>query len=294
MDLRIAGVNASKSIGTRVFPKGRFDGWKMLGYAGITVWALLSLFPLYWMVATGIRPTSYSIELPPEWIPTKFTLANLGKMFALAPALRWTFNSFVVASAVALSNVFWSALAGYTLSKKQFPGDKVIFWMIVGLIFVPWQLMLVPLFMLMRNFGLLDTYGALIFPELIYPYTIFLMKQYLSTLPSELLDAAKIDGASEFGVFHRIVMPLALPGLAVVGIFTFMGNWNNFIWPLLVTNSEEMRTLQVGLSKLQSHWYTDYGLLMAGASFSAIPMIIVFLAFQRLFLRGITVGAVKG
>ena len=159
---------------------------------------------------------------------------------------------------------------------------------------VPNQVTLVPLFMLMTNLHFVNTYFGLIVPSLFAPFGIFLMKQFIQTLPSELIEAAKIDGASEIAVFARIVFPLAKPGWAALAIFMFVESWNDFLWPLIVTSSENMRPLQVGLATLQTRYLTDYGLLMAGAAISSIPMIVLFITFQRQFVRGITIGSVKG
>ena len=157
----------------------------------------------------------------------------------------------------------------------------------------PFQVTVIPVFLMFRSFKLVNTYWALVVPGLFSAYGVFLMRQVITPLPSELLDAAKIDGCGELGVYGRVVLPLIKPGLAVLGIFTFVGSWNNFFWPLIVLNNREMYTLPVGLPTLQAQW-TDYGLLMAGATLAALPTVIVFLVFQRYFLQGVTVGALKG
>ena len=153
---------------------------------------------------------------------------------------------------------------------------------------------LVPLFLIMSRLNLLDTYAGLVLPGIAGPFGVFLMKQFISTLPTDLIEAATIDGCGEWLTFMKVILPLAKPGLAVLGIFTFMGQWNQFLWPLIITNSSSMRTLPVGLALLQEELPMQYGLLMAGATYAAIPMIIIFLMFQKYFLRGITVGALKG
>jgi multiple sugar transport system permease protein len=174
-------------------------------------------------------------------------------------------------------------------------GRELLFWMLLTVVMIPTFVTTIPLFRLMLTFNWIDTYWAQIVPGITGgTYAIFLMRQYMKTLPNELGENARLDGAGEFRVFWQIYLPLAKPGLAVLGIFTFVGNWNEFLWPLLVTNQPEMRTLPVGLATLQGQRSTDYGLLMAGATFSALPMVAVFFLFQRYFLQGITIGAVKG
>ena len=221
-------------------------------------------------------------------------LVNFIRLFMKAKIFRWTLNSTIVAGSVTASNLFLGTLAGYALAKKKFHGRTFIFWLIVSMMMVPYQITIVPLYIIISRLNWTSTYWALIVPSLSFPFSIFLMKQYLQTLPSELIDAARIDGCSEFGIFLRIIIPLAKPGMAVLSIFIFMGTWNDFLWPLIVTNKEVMFTLQVGLSSIQTVFYTDYGLLMAGAAYSTIPMFIVFFAAQKYFVKGITVGAIKG
>ena len=179
-------------------------------------------------------------------------------------------------------------------AKKTFPGSNVIFYLYIASMMVPVQVTLVPLFLIMTSLGFQDTYADLILPAIAGPFGVFLMKQFISTLPTELIEAAIIDGCGEVQTFGRVILPLAKPGLAVLGIFTFMGQWNQFLWPLIITNSANMRTLPVGLALLQEELPMQYGLLMAGATYAAIPMIVIFFMFQRYFLRGITVGALKG
>lgn len=267
---------------------------RLLTYALLTLWAVLSLLPLYWIFVTAFLPPSVVLALPPKFAPIPFTPVNFQRLLSSSEVLRWTLNSVLVAGTVTAANVFLGTLAGYVLAKKRFPGSELFFWLIISTMLVPGQITLIPLYDLIVRLNWLNTYEALIVPGLVGPFAIFLMKQFLQTLPGELLDAARIDGCGEFRLFWDVVMPLARPGMAVLGIFTFMGTWNDFLWPLLVTNKEEMMTLQVGLSSLQNVYYTDYGLLMAGATFAAVPMLIVFFAFQRAFVRGVTIGALKG
>lgn len=289
--------------GSAVMPRSR-PRWKLRGqplgwfdltvYPLLTLWAIIALLPIYWMFTTSFRLSSHILEMPPQFWPHPVTLENYRRLLLNATVLRWVLNSIVVTGTITAINVFFCTLAGYTLAKKEFPGRNLIFWSFIAMMMVPSQVTLVPLFILMTSLSFINTYWGLIFPGLFAPFGIFLMKQFVQTLPSELIDAAKIDGASEVAVFLRVIFPLARPGWAALAIFLFVENWNDFLWPLLVTNAETMRTLQVGLATLQTRYLTDFGLLMAGAGISALPMIVVFLAFQRHFVQGITIGSVKG
>jgi multiple sugar transport system permease protein len=266
-----------------------------LAYLLLSAWAVVALFPLYWMVTTALKPPSIVMSLPPEWIPRTLTLANFADAFGASPVLRWTVNSFVVAGGVTLWQLLFASMAGYGFAKKQFPGKEILFWVYVSSMLVPGFALLIPLYTLMAKLGLINTYLGIAAPGLSAPFGAFLMRQFMQTLPSELIDAGRIDGCGELGVYWRIILPLAKPGLAVLGIFIFMGQWGAFLWPLVVTSSSEMRTLVVGFATLaQRELRVNYGASMAASTYVALPMLVVFFAFQRYFLRGVTIGALKG
>jgi multiple sugar transport system permease protein len=267
---------------------------RVMAYAVLTAWAACALLPLYWMVSTSLKSASVVMKMPPEWFPAAPTLENYRLLFRRAAMARWFLNSALVAAVHTMANLLTASMAGYAFAKKQFPGDRAIFWMLLATIMIPGMVLLAPLFLLIARMGLIDTYAGLMLPGLVTIFGIFLMKQFIQTLPNELIDAARVDGASEWGIYWHVVLPLSRPGLAVLGIFSFMGAWNDFLWPLLVTQSKSMRTLPVGLATLQQESVTDYGLLMAGACVAALPMIAIFLLLQRHFLKGLTLGAVKG
>jgi multiple sugar transport system permease protein len=267
----------------------------VFAYFVATFWAVVSLFPIYWMITTAIKPPSNVMSLPPEWIPTSISLNNFREAFANNPVWRWTLNSLIMAGAVTIFQLVFATMAGYGFAKKSFPGKELLFWLYVSSMMIPPFALVIPLFSLMADYGLVDTYWGLIAPGLSAPFGVFLMRQFIQTLPSELMDAAQIDGCGELRVFWDIVLPLAKPGLAVLGIFVFMGQWSAFLWPLIITNSNEMRTLQVGFALLANRELrVNFGALMAAATYMAVPMLVVFFAFQRYFLRGITIGGLKG
>jgi ABC-type glycerol-3-phosphate transport system permease component len=209
------------------------------------------------------------------------------------PFLRYFTNSVIVAVITTLGHVFFDTLAGYSFAKLKFPYRDQIFFIMLLALMVPFQVNLIPVYKIMASLHWINTYMALIVPNLTSIFGIFLMRQFMMTIPNELLDAARIDGCNEFGVFRRIALPLALPGIATLIIFTFMGTWNDFLWPRIVTNSEKLFTLPVGLSQLQMKNTSNVAQIMAGTVLTALPMIIVFLFMQRQFIEGMTAGALK-
>ena len=265
-----------------------------IAIAIVAALAVMSLMPLYWMVVTAFKQPTLVMKMPPEWLPKPLSLANFRDLLARQLLGRWTLNSAIVATAVTGAQLFVASLAGYAFAKKEFAGRNVLFWLYVGSMMIPGQVTLIPRYILMSKLRFINTYWGLKLPSIAAPFGVFLMKQFMQTLPGEIIDAGKIDGASEFGIYTRLVLPLSKPALAVLGIFTFVSEWNDFLWPLVITNSSQMRTLQVGLAMLQEEVPMAFGLLMAGATYAAIPITIVFLIFQRYFLTGLTVGALKG
>jgi multiple sugar transport system permease protein len=273
--------------------------------------AAVSLFPLYWLFITALTPASSTVKLPPEMIPTHPTLDNLERIIRVSGAgklrligesivtmprlLLWFINTAVIAIFSTGVHVLFDSMAGYAFAKRRFPGSNLFFYMILAALMIPAQVTLVPLYLMVTKFKLINTFAGVVMPGLADVIGIFLLKQYIQTLPSELIEAARIDGASEWGAFTRIVLPLSAPGLAVTAIFAFQRYWNSFLWPLVVLQSPDKFTLQVGLSFVNtSEFGTDYGLLMSGAALAAIPMILFFFAFQKYFMQGLRIGAVKG
>lgn len=267
----------------------------IVAYFVLSSWAVVSVFPLYWMVTTALKPPSVVMSLPPEWIPTSVSLNNFSEAFANSPVARWTLNSLAMALSVTAFQLLFATMAGYGFAKKQFPGKEIVFWIYVSSMMIPGFAMIIPLFTLMTRLGLVNTFLGLIAPGLSAPFGVFLMRQFIQTLPTELIEAATIDGCSEIGVFHRIILPLSKPGLAVLGIFVFMAQWNAFLWPLIVITSAEMMPLTVGFALLANRELrVNYGALMAAGTYMALAQVIVFFAFQRYFVQGITVGSIKG
>jgi multiple sugar transport system permease protein len=288
-----AGAPRAGSAGevVRRLPDAALQGG---AYLLLTAWALLAVVPVYWMVASAFKAQTDNLTVPPQWIPDPVVLDNFRALFRNAYIGRWFVNSLVVAVAITALQLLFNSMAGYAFAKLRFPGRMAIFWGLMATLMVPGLVTLIPLFIMFSNFKLLDTYWVLVLPHAVSIWGIFLMKQFMQTLPSSLFDAARIDACSEFGIYWKIVLPLAKPGLAVLAIFTFVAEWNSFFWWLLFTNSQAMRNLQVGLTYYRYENQIDWGPIMAGTVIAALPVIAVFFAFQRYFLRGLTIGALKG
>ncbi|WP_083632402.1 ABC transporter permease subunit [Domibacillus antri] len=273
--------------------------WKKTGlaliYVVLIIWAVLTFIPLIWMFVSSLKDSTAITQVPPQLIPKQPTLDAYQRVFEVGGFARWFLNSLIVSTILTISNVVLASLAGYAFAKLKFPGRHTIFWILLGSMMIPGQITLIPLYILIVNtFQIADTYFALVIPTIVTTANIFLARQFMASLPSSLIDAARIDACSEPKIFWKVILPMAKPGLAVLGIFTFVANWNSFFWPFLVTSSNEMRTLQVGLTSFRYQYTADYGAMMAGAVLTAIPMFIVFLVLQKYFLKGITIGAVKG
>jgi multiple sugar transport system permease protein len=268
---------------------------QLLVYGVLVVTTGISLFPLYWLLLTAFTPTESSIKLPPDLIPLNASLVNFERLFSRAPQVwNWAANSLLIALSVSVFHIFFDTLSGYAFAKKRFPGRKILFGMIISTLLIPPQVTLVPLYLLVRQYGLINNIWGVILPGFADVFGIFLMRQYIQTLPTELEEAARIDGCSEPGIFWRIILPLSKPAIAALAIFTFVRSWNAFLWPLIVLQKTATYTLPVGVASLQEEFVVDYGIIFAGAALAAVPMIIFFLLFQRYFIEGVRLGALKG
>ncbi|MFC4098101.1 carbohydrate ABC transporter permease [Paenibacillus xanthanilyticus] len=273
--------------------RGEWTIGKIASNVLLVISALLFIFPFYWIVTGAFKVQNVAVAIPPEWFPLEPTLDNFRVLFN-NPVWKWGFNSFFVATCEMVGVCLVASMAGYVLAKKQFPGRKFIFILFVSAMALPKQVILVPLFTMLADFGWIDTYQGLILPAIGWPFGVFLMKQFAQTIPGELIEAAKIDGCSELRLFYRIILPLLKPALGALAIFTFINAWNDYFSQLIMTRSTSMMTLPLGLATLQGEYTTPYGVLMAGAALASLPMILIFLLFQKAFTQGITMGAVKG
>lgn len=259
----------------------------------LTILTVVFIFPFYWVITGSFKTRADNLKLPPIWFVSKPTLESWQVLFK-QPAWQWLFNSIFISITTMLLVCLVSAAAGYVLAKKRFYGDKFLFSMFVFAMALPKQVVLVPLVKQVSFMGFHNTLWAVILPAVGWPFGIFLMKQFSEIVPSELLEAAKIDGCSEIKIFTDIVIPMVKPGIAALAIFTFISSWNDYFLQLIMLNARSNLTLQLGLATLQGEFATDYGVLMAGASLAAIPIVVMFIAFQKSFTQGITIGAVKG
>ena len=260
----------------------------------IALGGVVFLFPFVWMISTSLTTTGELFKLPPQLIPNPVDTSAYERLFTQVPILRWVLNSVGIALSVTLLQVLSSAMAAYAFTRLNFRGRNAIFVLFLATLMVPFQVMIVPLFIELRYMGLLDSYAALIIPEMAMPFGVFLLRQAFMGLPRELEEAAFVDGAGHVRVFFTLVLPLSKPAVATVAVFSFMGSWNNFLWPLIVINSPELMTLPLGLSSLSSRFVTDWNLLLGGATISVLPIVAVFLFAQRYVLQGVAMSGLKG
>ncbi len=285
----------------------RTVAYRVVSFIILIILAILFIFPLYWIV-TGMFKTPAAINSPtPQWFPQEWTLRNIKELFSRrsAPlfgnipikvpgAVRWMINTVFMAVMAMVLTCVTAAMAGYALAKKRFFGRGLLFSLIVAAMALPKQVILVPLVREISALGLYDNIWAVIFPTVGWPFGVFLMKQFSEGIPGEMLEAARIDGASELRTFTSVVTPLIKPGIGALAIFTFINSWNDYFMQLIMLTSSSKLTISLGIATMQAENSTDFGLIMAGAALAAIPIIIVFLLFQKYFTKGITMGAVKG
>ena len=265
-------------------------------YLLLVLGLILVAGPFVWMLLGSVKPESELRRVPPTWLPETVTLENYRELFSRLNFPQFFFNSLVVAVVVTAANLVVCSMLGYALAKMDFPGKRLLFGLVLGVLMVPGMVLFVPQFVLISNLNMVNTYAGLILPSLAVagPFGVFLMRQYISGLPDELIDAARVDGAGEFRIFAQIIAPLTKPALATLGILTFLGSWNNFLWPLVVAQTEDKYTLPVALALYSvGQNRTDYGLLMAGAVVVVIPVLLVFIVLQRHFVQGIAATGIK-
>ena len=262
----------------------------------LVIFAALALFPIFYMITSSFGPAVSTAGNMRTIFPKRWTLDSYVAFFDFSPySLRWIGNSFITSVSTVLGNVIFASMAGYAFAKIPFKGSKFLFGLILVAMMIPYQVTQVPLYILVVNkFHMSNTYVALILPGIVTSYNVFLAKQFFASIPTPLIESAKLDGCSHPGIFVRIVLPLSKTVLAVMAINTFMSSWNTFFWPFLVTSKDRMYTIQVGLKTFKFANETLFAPMMAGATLSALPMFILFFALQKYFLEGVTIGAVKG
>ncbi len=257
--------------------------------------SLLTILPFIWMISTSFKKPDAIFVLPPQWIPKQPVMENFRILFEEVNFFRHFVNSVVLATASTLVSLFVNSMAGYAFAKYQFRGREKVFNLLLATMMVPAQVTMIPVFLLLKKIGLLDTYWGIIIPGSASVFAIFLMRQFMVAIPNDYIEAARIDGCNEWQIYLKLILPLSKPVLATLTIFTFMGSWNDFLWPLIVMFREKMYTLPVALANLSGGAHeADYGILMAGAMVVVIPIVIVFLLMQRQYIRGISMTGLKG
>jgi len=265
-------------------------------YLITTMGAVLTLLPFVWMLLSSFKNNSEIFRYPPTFLPETLRIDNYFKLFEMWPFGTWYINSILIATIGTIAVLFFSSLAGFGFAKYDFKGRNVLFAILIASTMIPFQLILIPLFIEVSRFKMINSYAGLIIPFMAPALGIFLMKQFMASIPNELLDSARIDGCSEFQIYLNIIVPLIRPAMGTLAIITFLGSWNSFTWPLVILRSDIMMTLPIGLARLTENVpgkTRDFGVIMAAATLVSVPVIAVFMAMQRQFISGLLSGSVK-
>src|SRR5947209_3315956 len=263
-------------------------------HAALTVGALTMVIPFVWMVSTSLKTEDQVFVMPPLWLPTHPVWSNYARLFTTIPFARYLFNSAFVSITVMIGELLTSAISAFAFARLEFAGRDKIFGMYLATLMIPFHVRLIPIFLVMKFLGWLDTYYVLIVPQVFTVYGVFLMRQFFLNIPQELEDAARIDGCGNIRVLFNIILPLSGPVMATLAVFSFLNSWNDFLWPLIMTTSKEMRVIGVGLAQLQNEYFTLWTLLMAGSVLALLPSLFVFLVAQKYFVQGIAISGLKG
>lgn len=274
--------------------EGRLKWWQIIVYLFLGIFLVSSLGPLVFTLISSFKTMRDVLAFPPSLLPNPFIWSNYTAVLSNPFFLRWLLNALIYAAGATVLNVLFSAMAGYALSRLRFPGRELIFTVTLGVMMIPLAITLIPKFLVANTLHINNTYFALILPAMAQPLSVFIMVQFMKTLPKELEESARIDGASRWRTFYQIILPLVKPALTVVAILTFQGAWNDFQWPLVALGTQDMYTLPLGLFFFKSAHYTEYNLLLAGSMFNIVPILLLFFIFQRYFIGGAIGSSVKG
>lgn len=261
---------------------------------GLLLLGLITVYPFVWMILSSFKQNKEIMALEQHLFPQEFITTNYMNMNAHFNFMRFFLNSLVITLVITLIVIYTSTICGFVLSKYQFKGRNILFGFVLATMMIPWCVTIIPKYSMIQYFGWMDSYKALIIPAMFSGFGIFMMKQHISSLPNEILEAARIDGANEFFIFHRIVFPMAKNGISSIAIFQFLWAWEDFLWPYLVINTKEKQLLAVGLKMFNGQYSTDYGALFAATAISIVPVLLIYLFFQKQFIAGIAASAVKG
>jgi len=265
-----------------------------IAQAALVLGAVVMVLPLLWVVSASLQSRSDIFAVPFDWVPDRPRLTNYTDAFQAAPFTTYFLNSFLVAGTATLIHLAITSLAAFGFAHYRFPGRNLLFLLILSTMMIPFQVVMVPLYLEVRDLGWLNTYVGLIIPTAVTALGVFLMRQFMQTIPRDYFDAARIDGASDLQLFYRIALPLSRPAFVALGIFIYLEQWNSLIWPLIIVTDTRLRPLAVGLSEFQTQYGTDYELLLAASTASVLPIVLLFLVLRRNFVRGLTIGTSKG
>ncbi len=267
---------------------------KVVYYVVMIVLSFFMVLPLFWMITTSLKDSGALTAIPIEWIPKKVTLDSFRKLFEIFPFGKAFLNSVIVSVSITIVNVFSACMAAYVFAKIPFKGRELLFGIFLITMMIPGSVTLIPNYLILRSFHLLNSYLGLVLPSFFNIFGIFMLRQSMRQIPDDFIDAAVIDGASQWKIFFNVIIPLSRPMIATLFVITFMGAWNDYLWPLIVLTDKNKMTLPVALSMLNGQYSTEYNLLMAGALISIVPIIIVYAFAQRYFEEGLTAGGLKG
>ncbi|TMF44300.1 MAG: carbohydrate ABC transporter permease, partial [Chloroflexi bacterium] len=281
-------------VAREIRPERHFSWWHMVVYVFLAIFTITSVGPLIFTLISSFKTMRDVLAFPPSLIPNPAVVTNYATIISNPFFLRWILNAFIYAVVATILNVVFSSMAGYALSRMNFPGKELIFLATLSVMMIPLAVTLIPKFLVVNGLGVINTYWALILPGMAQPFSVFIMVQFMKGLPKELEESAKIDGASTWRTFFQIILPQVKPALTAVAILTFQGAWNDFQWPLVALGTQDMYTLPLGLFFFKSAHYTEYNLLLAGSMFNTIPILLLFFIFQRYFIEGAVSSGVKG
>lgn len=274
--------------------KKKITPFSIVSITILSILTIIFVFPFYWIITGAFKSQADAIAIPPQLWPKSPTIEQFKRLLIQNPAGKWLINSIIICLVTMLAVCLTSSLAGYVLAKKRFYGQRILFSIFIVAMALPKQVILVPLVNMISWMGIHDTLIAVILPLIGWPFGVFLMKQFSENIPTELLESARIDGCNELKTFINIAFPIVKPGFAALAIFTFINTWNDYFMQLVMLSSRGKLTISLGVATMQAELSTNYGLIMAGAALAAVPIVIVFLVFQKYFTQGITMGAVKG
>jgi len=275
-------------------PERHISWWHLVVYIFLAIFTITSIGPLIFTAISSFKSMSEVLTFPPTLFPRTWITSNYATILGDPRFLRWILNVFIYAGAATVLNVLFSSMAGYALSRMNFPGRNLIFLVTLAVMMIPLAVTLIPKFLIINNLHLVNTYFALILPAMAQPFSVFIMVQFMKGLPKELEESAKIDGATTWRTFYQVILPQVRPALVAVAILTFQGAWNDFMWPLVALGTQDMYTLPLGLFYFFHAHYTEYNLLIASSMFNTIPILILFFIFQRYFIEGAVSSGVKG